>query len=233
MTAPITAMELDALLLSLKVGLVCTVASLPLGIAMGWLLARRQFAGKAVVEGLVQLPLVLPPVVTGYLLLVLFGRQGLIGRWLTEHLGVSFAFDWRGAALASAIVGFPLMVRAIRLAFDAVDPALEQASLTLGRGRWQTFLRISLPLALPGVLTGALLCFARSLGEFGATIVFAGNIEGVTRTLPLAIYTAIQTPEGEAAALRLVMLAVVVSFAAVLTSEWLSRRTSMRRSPTA
>lgn len=214
---------LDALLLSLRVSLVSALCSLPFGVATAWLLARRRFFGKLAVELVVHLPLVLPPVVTGYLLLLLLGGQSWLGRALAR-VGLSFSFSWLGAALAAAVMGFPLLVRAVRLSFESVDPAMEQVSLTLGAGPWRTFWRVTLPLAWPGVITGALLAFARSLGEFGATIVFVGNIAGQTRTLPLAIYTAAQTPGAERRALVLVLLAVALSTAALAASEWSARR---------
>jgi molybdate transport system permease protein len=220
--------EINALLLSLRVAVVCVVISLPPALALSWLLARKHFRGKLLVEGVVHLPLVLPPVVTGYLLLLALGPRGPLGRLLDQTLGFSLAFSWRGAVVASAVVGFPLMVRAIRLSMERVDPRLEQAAATLGSGPWRTFARITLPLSLPGVVTGAVLSFARSLGEFGATIIFVGNIAGETRTLPLAVFTALQLPGGEPQAMRLVVLAVVLSLCALVGSEWSSRRLRQR-----
>jgi molybdate transport system permease protein len=220
--------EINALLLSLRVAVVCVVISLPPALALSWLLARKRFRGKLLVEGVVHLPLVLPPVVTGYLLLLALGPRGPLGRLLEQTFGLSLAFSWRGAAVASAVVGFPLMVRAIRLSMERVDPRLEQAAATLGSGPWRTFARITLPLSLPGVVTGAVLSFARSLGEFGATIIFVGNIAGETRTLPLAVFTALQLPGGEPQAMRLVVLAVVLSLCALVGSEWSSRRLRRR-----
>lgn len=223
MSTTLSANEWEAIFLSLKVGLWCVLISLPGAIFFGWLLARRNFFGKLLVEVVVHLPLVLPPVVTGYLLLRVMGRNGFIGS-LLAHLGIQLSFSWRGAALASAVVGFPLMVRAIRLSIEAVDPKLEEASLTLGHSPLRTFRRITLPLCLPGIAAGSLLSFARSLGEFGATIVFVGNISGETRTLPLAIFTAVQIPNGEAIASRLVIAAVLLATVALAGSELYSRR---------
>ncbi|MFU1477340.1 molybdate ABC transporter permease subunit [Roseovarius sp. C7] len=219
--------ELAALGLSLRVSLWATVLSLPLAVAMAWLLARRDFAGKALLSALVHLPLVLPPVVTGYLLLLAFGRQGWLGGVL-ESVGIVLAFRWTGAALAAAIMGFPLMVRAIRLGFEAVDPRLEEAAATLGAPRAQVFWTVTLPLIAPAVLAGAVLGFAKAMGEFGATITFVANIPGETRTLPSAIYTYLQVPGGEAAALRLLLLSLVVAVGAVLASEVLARRMAKR-----
>ncbi|PVA10445.1 molybdate ABC transporter permease subunit [Pelagivirga sediminicola] len=217
----------DALALSLKVSLVATLFSLPVAIAVAWLLARRRFPGHALVSALVHLPLVLPPVVTGYLLLLTFGRNGAVGG-LLESLGIVFAFRWTGAALAAGVMGFPLMVRAIRLSIEAVDPRLEEAAATLGAGRWAGFARVTLPLIGPGILAGAVMGFAKAMGEFGATITFVANIPGQTQTLPSAIYAFLQVPGGEGAALRLVLLASGVAIGAVLLSEWLARRMAAR-----
>ncbi len=219
--------EWQALILSLKVSFWATVLTLPLALAVAWLLARREFPGKSVLSALVHLPLVLPPVVVGYLLLLTFGRQGAIGGFL-EEIGIVLAFRWTGAALAAGVMGFPLMVRAIRLAFEAVDPRLEAAAETLGAGRAQVFALITLPLIAPGILAGALLGFAKAMGEFGATITFVANIPGETRTLPSAIYTFLQVPGGEEGAIRLLVLSVVVAVGAVLVSEWLARRVARR-----
>lgn len=218
-----TAAELEILALSLKVALWGLAASLPPAVAIAYLLARKRFFGKALVDAVVHLPLVLPPVVVGFALLLLFGTQGPLGRIL-EPLGIVVAFRWTGAALAAAIMGFPLLVRAIRLAFESIDPRLELAARTLGAGRWRAFATVTLPLAFPGVVTGALLSFARCLGEFGATITFVSNIPGQTQTLPLAIYTFTQVPGGEGQALRLAFLSVAISLAALVASEWLVRR---------
>ena len=219
---------LVALVLSLRVSLWATVLSLPFGVAVAWLLARRRFPGHGLVNGLVHLPLILPPVVTGYLLLIAFGRRGVIGHWLHEVLGVTLAFRWTGAVLAAAVMAFPLLVRAIRLSFEAVDPKLEEAAATLGASRLAVFVTVTLPLILPGVLAGAVLAFAKAMGEFGATITFVANIPGETQTLPTAIYTFLQVPGGDATALRLVLLSVAVALAALGLSEWLARRVARR-----
>jgi molybdate transport system permease protein len=224
----LTPEEWEAIHLSLRVAGVATVASLPFGIAIAWLLARGRFPGRAILDGIVHLPLVMPPVVTGYLLLLSFGRRGPIGAFLESTFGIVFAFRWTGAALAAAIMGFPLLVRAIRLSIEAIDPGLESAAATLGANRLVVFLSITLPLMLPGILAGAVLSFARALGEFGATITFVGNIPGVTQTIPTAIYTYTQIPGGETAALRLTVIAVVIAFAALLVSELLSRQVTRR-----
>ena len=221
--------ELTAIVLSLKVAGVAVLASLPLGIAMGWLLARVRFPGKLLLDALLHLPLVLPPVVTGYVLLILFGNQGAIGRFLSDTFGFSFAFRWTGAALACAIMGFPLMVRAIRLSIEAVDRRLEQAAATLGANPWRVFFGMTLPLALPGVIAGAVLAFAKALGEFGATITFVSNIPGETQTLSSAIYGMLQVPGAEAGLWRLTVVAVAISFGAVLLSEWLVHRQRRER----
>ena len=215
--------EWEVLGLSLRVALACVALSLPAAVAVGWLLARRDFRGKILVDGLCHLPLVLPPVVTGYLLLLTFGRRGLLGP-LLDGIGLTLAFDWKGAALASAIVAFPLSLRAVRLAIENVDPRLEGVARTLGAGRVRVFFTVTLRLAAPGLMVGALLAFARSLGEFGATITFVANIAGQTRTIPAAIYTYLNQPGGEDAALRLVWISIAVSLAALLASEWASRR---------
>lgn len=216
--------EIEAILLSLKVAAVAVTFSLPVGIFVAWLLARCQFRGKAILDSIVHLPLVLPPVVIGYLLLVLMGKQGVIGEWLFKWFGISFSFNWKGAALAAAVVAFPLMVRSIRLALEAVDMKLEQAARTLGAGFWRVMFSVTLPLAFPGILAGIVLAFARSLGEFGATITFVSNIPGETRIIPLAMYTLIQMPGKEAEAARLCVISILLSFAALLISEWLIRR---------
>ena len=221
--------EWVAIRLSLKVAVVASLASLPFGIALGWLLARRQFPGKALLDALVHLPLVLPPVVMGYTLLVTLGTQGTIGAFLKEHLGIVFAFRWTGAALACAVMGFPLMVRAIRLSLESADRRLEQAASTLGAGPWRVFFTITLPLAWPGIVAGAVLGFAKALGEFGATITFVSNIPGETQTLSSAIYGLMQVPGGEAGIWRLAAVAVVISLGALLLSEWLVRRHQHRR----
>src|SRR6187402_756627 len=223
-----TAAELEILGLSLKVALVGLAASLPFAIAIAFVLARKDFPGKTLFDAFVHLPLVLPPVVVGFALLVLFGTQGPIGR-LLEPLGIVFAFRWTGAALAAAIMGFPLLVRAIRLAIEAVDTRLELAARTLGASRTRVFFTITLPLAMPGVITGGLLGFARGLGEFGATITFVSNIPGETQTLPLSIYTYTQMPGGDALALRMSVFSVLLSVLALALSEWLARRHGVAR----
>lgn len=216
--------ELTALWLSVKIGLWCTVLIAVPGLLTGWLLARVRFPGKALVDGLVHLPLVLPPVVPGYLLLLLLGRNGPIGRWLFETWGVTLAFTWQGAVVASAIMAFPLMVRAVRLAVTLVEPRLEDAARTLGAGPLRVWLTVTVPLSLPGILTGLVLAFARSLGEFGATVTFVGNVAGETRTLPLAIYTYTQIPGGDGPALRLVIMAILLALLALWASELGARR---------
>jgi molybdate transport system permease protein len=224
----LTPVEIEALRLSLRVGLWSVAASLPLGLAAAFLLARGRFPGKLVVDGLIHLPLVLPPVVVGFALLVLFGRHGAIGAFLYERLGISFAFNWKGAALASAVMGFPLMVRAMRLSLELVDRRLEQAARTLGAGPIRVFLTVTLPLMGPGILSGIILAFARSISEFGATITFVSNIPGETSTLPLALYTLTQVPGGDAAAWRLALLSVALAMAALVISELLARRLGRR-----
>ncbi len=224
----ITPTEWTAIRLSLRVATVATLVATPLGIALAWLLARRNFWGKSFLDALIHLPLVLPPVVTGYLLLLTFGRRGLVGGWLAEHLGIVFAFRWTGAALACGVMAFPLLVRPMRLSIEAVDQKLEQAAETLGAAPFRVFLTVTLPLALPGVLAGRVLGFAKAIGEFGATITFVSNIPGETQTISSAIYSLIQTPEGDAAALRLVMVSVIIALAALVGSEWFARRATQR-----
>jgi molybdate transport system permease protein len=220
--------EVDALLLTLRVALWATVASLPFGLGAAWLLARRQFFGKTLIDGVIHLPLVVPPVVVGFVLLVLLGRQGPIGGWLFDWFGVTIAFTWRGAAIAAAVMAFPLMVRAMRLSFEAADQRLETAARTLGAGPVRVFATVTLPQIAPGILTGVVLAFARSLGEFGATITFVSNIPGETRTLSLAIFTLSQTPGAEAAIVRLAVISVVIALAALVASEVLARRIGRR-----
>ena len=219
--------EWQAVRLSLWVGLVATLVSLPLGILTAYALARWSFPGKQILNGIVHLPLILPPVVTGYLLLVTFGRRGSVGQWL-ETVGIVFSFRWTGAALAAAIMAFPLMVRAIRLAIEAVDPRLEAAAGTLGASPAWVFATVTLPLILPGVLAGSILAFAKAIGEFGATITFVSNIPGQTQTVPSAIYALLQAPGGEAAAGRLVLVSITVAMTALLLSEVLARRVARR-----
>ena len=224
-----TADELDAIQLSLKVAAWATLCTLPLGILVAWILARGRFFGKTLLDAMVHLPLVMPPVVTGYLLLLAFGRRGPAGAWLEDTLGIVFAFNWTGAALACAVMGFPLMVRAIRLSIEAVDEGLELAAATLGAHRGWVFATVTLPLALPGIIAGAVLCFAKALGEFGATITFVSNIPGVTQTLPTAIFTYTQVPGGDAPALRLTAVSIAISLVALVVSEWLARRVRSAR----
>ena len=224
----LTPLETEALGLSLTVALWAVVISLPFGLAVAWLLARYEFFGKTLLNVVLRLPMVLPPVVIGFVLLMLCGRQCPLGRWLYDSFGITLPFTWEGAALAAAIMAFPLMVRAMRLSIEAVDRKLETAARTLGAGRFNVFLTITLPLILPGILAGAVLAFARSLGEFGATITFVSNIPGETRTLPLALYSLIQTPGGEAGALRLVVLSILLSLAALGVSEAMARRLRAR-----
>jgi len=220
--------EWTAVELSLRVSIVATAFAVPFGIAIGWLLARKNFWGKTVLDGLVHLPLVLPPVVTGYLLLISFGRRGPIGEFLYDYFGIVFSFRWTGAALSCGVMGFPLMIRPIRLALEAIDRRLEDAAATLGANNVLVFFTVTLPLALPGVIAGVVLCFARALGEFGATITFVSNIPGETQTISAAIYTLTQVPGGDAAAARLVLLSIVLAFAALFAAEWLGRRATIR-----
>lgn len=216
-------LEIEALRLSLRVACWSVAGSLPFGLLAAWLLARRRFPGKVLLDALVHLPLVVPPVVIGYALLLLFGRNGPVGAWLYDTFGFTVAFTWQGAALASAVMAFPLMVRAMRLSLEAVDRKLEAAARTLGATPADVLFTVTLPLMAPGILAGAVLAFARSLGEFGATITFVSNIPGETRTLPIAIYSLTQTPGGEAAALRMAILSVLLALAALLASELLAR----------
>ncbi|MBP2196944.1 molybdate ABC transporter permease subunit [Erwiniaceae bacterium L1_54_6] len=215
--------EWQAVFLSLRVSCVAVLCSLPFGILMAWILARCQFPGKTLLDSLIHLPLVLPPVVVGYLLLISLGRRGFIGQWLYDWFGISFAFSWRGAVIAAAVIAFPLMVRAIRLALEGVDTRLEQAARTLGAGRWRVFFTITLPLTFPGIIVGTVLAFARSLGEFGATITFVSNIPGETRTIPSAMFTLIETPGAENAAARLCAVAILLALLSLVASELLAR----------
>jgi molybdate transport system permease protein len=220
--------EWTAVWLSIRIATVATLCALPFGVAIAWLLARKNFWGKALLDGVVHLPLVLPPVVTGYLLLIWFGRKGPVGAILDQYFGIVFSFRWTGAALACGVMAFPLLVRAIRLSFEAIDRRLEDAASTLGANRMWVFLTVTLPLALPGVIAGLVLCFAKALGEFGATITFVSNIPGETQTISAAIYTLTQVPGGDAAAFRLVIVAVVIALVALIASEWFARRAGMR-----
>ena len=224
--------EWAAVRLSLLVATTATAASLPFGVAVAWLLARRQFWGKSLIDTLVHLPLIMPPVVTGYLLLLTFGRRTPIGAFLADEFGIVFSFRWTGAALACAVMGFPLMVRAIRLSIEAVDTRLEAAAGTLGANPLQVFATVTLPLCLPGVIAGAILCFAKSMGEFGATITFVSSIPGETQTLPSLIYALTQVPGGDTGALRLTLVSIAISMLALLGSEVLARRVGVRRTAT-
>jgi len=217
-----------AVQLSLRVAAVSTVVALPFGIAIATLLARKEFWGKALLDAMVLLPLVLPPVVTGYLLLIVFGRRAPVGAFLADHFGIVFSFRWTGAALACGIMAFPLMVRAIRLSIEAIDTRLEDAAATLGANRIWRFATVTLPLALPGIIAGAILSFTRALGEFGATITFVSNIPGETQTISAAIYTLTQVPSGDADALKLVIVSVIISLVALIAAEWLARRATAR-----
>jgi len=217
-----------AVQLSLRIAAVSTVVALPFGVAIAYLLARKSFWGKSLLDAVVHLPLVLPPVITGYLLLITFGRKAPVGAFLADHFGIVFSFRWTGAALACGIMAFPLMVRAIRLSIEAIDRRLEDAAATLGANRAWRFLTVTLPLALPGVIAGMMLAFARALGEFGATITFVSNIPGETQTISAAIYTLTQVPGGDRAALSLVIVAVIISLAALVASEWFARRAAAR-----
>ena len=219
--------ELNVLLLSLKVSFWATACSLPIGLIVAWILARYEFPGKMLVDGLVHLPLVLPPVVVGYLLLVTLNPNGTIGRILSQA-GIEIGFTWIGASVAAAIMAFPLMVRAMRLAFEMIDQSLELAARTLGASPFRMLFHISIPLAMPGIMTGTILAFARCLGEFGATITFVSNIPGETRTLPLAVYTLTQTPDGEAAAFRLVVISILIALIALAISEIITRKAKAR-----
>jgi molybdate transport system permease protein len=217
-----------AVQLSLRVAVVATVVALPFGIAIAYVLARKSFWGKSLLDAVVHLPLVLPPVVTGYLLLITLGRRAPVGAWLADHLGIVFSFRWTGAALACGVMAFPLVVRPIRLSIEAIDARLEDAAATLGaNGFWKLF-TVTLPLALPGIIAGAMLGFAKALGEFGATITFVSNIPGETQTISAAIYTLTQVPDGDRAAMQLVIVAIIISFAALIASEWFARRAAAR-----
>ena len=220
--------EWMAVELSLRVGVVATLVATPIAIALAWALARHEFWGKSIIDAAIHLPLVLPPVVTGYLLLLTFGKRGLVGAWLYDHLGIVFAFRWTGAALACGVMSFPLLVRPIRLSIEAIDRRLEQAASTLGASPWKVFATVTLPLALPGILAGMVLGFAKAIGEFGATITFVSNIPGETQTISSAIYSLISTPDGDVAALRLVIVSVAIAMAALVASEIFARQ-AMRR----
>lgn len=220
----ITYQQWQAVRLSIWVSVVAVIISLPFGVALAWLLARKRFLGKTLVEVLVNLPLVMPPVVTGYLLLVLFGRRGGLGQWLDQRLGIQIIFDWKGAAIASAVMAFPLMVRAIRISLASIDPRLEQAARTLGAGRLDTFFTVTLPLARRGIIAGCVLAFARSIGEFGATIMIAGSIPGRTRTIPLEIYALLESPGGGDQVAGLIVISILIAAAALVVGEILERK---------
>jgi len=226
----LTPEEISALYLSAKVGLFATLVNLPFAIFVAWILARYEFRLKVILESLLQLPMILPPVVLGYLLLILFGNRGIVGQFLSEW-GIQLAFNWKGAVIASMVVAFPLMVQPIRLSFQLINQQLEQIAQTLGASPIQAFFSISLPLALPGVLIGSILCFSRSLGEFGATITFVGNIPDETRTVPIAIYSLLQQPDGESIAMRLVLLSVGLAFAALVANHLILKRYQQRLTP--
>ncbi|TMX31609.1 molybdate ABC transporter permease subunit [Vibrio rotiferianus] len=223
-----TELEYQALILSLKVGAYAVVWLIPLGIALAWLLSRKEFIGKSTLDSLIHLPLVLPPVVIGYLLLISLGRQGVIGSWLYEHFELVFSFNWKGAVVACIVVALPLMVRSVRLSLDNVDPKLEHAASTLGASPLKVFLTITLPLTIPGIITGTMLSFARSLGEFGATISFVSNIPGETQTIPLAMYNFIETPGAEMEAARLCIISIGLALSTLMISEWLNRKAAAR-----
>ncbi len=225
----ITPAEATAILLSIKVAVLSTVIAFPITLCIGWLLARKDFVGKSLAEGILHLPLVMPPVTTGYLLMLFFGTRGLVGGWLFETFGIRLAFNQSAAVLAAIVVSFPLMTRSIRTSMEMIDPAMEAASNTLGVSPFMTFFRVSLPLALPGVISGLVLGFARALGEFGATITFAGNIEGETRTIPMAVYAYMQTPGKEKATLRLVLISVIISLAAMILAEYLNKKANRKK----
>jgi len=216
--------EIQAIWLSVKVAVYCSIVSIPLALALGYVMARRNFYGKSAVESLIHLPLVMPPVTTGYLLLLLFGVKGFLGKWLLAAFGLRISFTFSAAVIASVFVSFPLIVRSVQTAMEMVDPGLEDASRILGAGKLKTFFKVTVPLSMPGIVSGTILAFARSLGEFGATITFAGNIVGETQTLPLAIYAYMQVPGQENATLRLVMVSVIISFIAMGLSEWYVKR---------
>ena len=224
----LTDVEIDALKLSLQVSLWAVAISLPVGILIAWILARKNFPGKNILDGIIHLPLVIPPVVTGYLLLVILGRNGFVGALLYKYTGIVLTFNWKGAVLAAAVMAFPLLVRSVRLSIEGVDQGFEAAASTLGAGPLRVFFTVTLPLIIPGILTGMILAFARSLGEFGATITFVSNIQGQTQTIPLALYTFTQVPNGEIGAMRLCILSIIIAMAALLCSEITSRRFSAR-----
>jgi molybdate transport system permease protein len=224
----VSELEYQALMLSLKVGTYAVVWLIPIGVALAWLLSRKEFIGKSILDSLIHLPLVLPPVVIGYLLLISLGRQGYLGGWLYEHFGLIFSFNWKGAVIACIVVALPLMVRSVRLSLDTVDPKLEHAASTLGASPLKVFVTITLPLTIPGIITGTMLSFARSLGEFGATISFVSNIPGETQTIPLAMYNFIETPGAEMEAARLCIISIALALSTLMISEWLNRKAAAR-----
>ncbi|EGA70811.1 molybdate ABC transporter permease protein [Vibrio sinaloensis DSM 21326] len=224
----LTDYEIEALLLSLKVASYTILWLIPIGIGLAWLLAKKSFVGKSLLDSLVHLPLVLPPVVIGYLLLISMGRQGFIGQWLYERFDLVFSFNWKGAVIACIVVALPLMVRSIRLSLESVDHKLEQAAATLGASPFKVFFTVTLPLIIPGIITGTMLSFARSLGEFGATISFVSNIPGETQTIPLAMYSFIETPGAESDAMRLCVISIIIALASMMASEWLARYSNRR-----
>ncbi len=225
---PFNPAEWQAIALSLKVSSLATFVSLPVAILAAYALARGRFPGRSLLDGLIHLPLIVPPVVTGFTLLILFGRKGVLGSFLEQNFGLVFSFRWTGAALAAAVMGFPLLVRPIRLALEQIDTRLEQAASTLGAAPWKVFATVTLPLALPGILAGGVLAFAKALGEFGATITFVSNIPGETQTIPAAIYAYAESPGGDAGAFRLALVSVALAFAALMASEVLARRSHLR-----
>ncbi len=227
----ISGVEWQVIALSLRVGFVAVAATLPVAYALAWVLARRNFPGKLLLDGAVHLPLVLPPVVTGWLLLLAFAPAGPLGHMIEVAAGGTVLFHWSGAAIAAGVMALPLMVRAIRLGIESVDVRMDGVARTLGSGRWGSFARVTLPLSLPGILAGVVLGFARALGEFGATITFVSNVPGETRTLPIAIYSLLQTPGGEGAVLRLAVISVILSLGALVASEWIARRARVQRAP--
>lgn len=216
--------EYLAIWISLKVAVICTLISIPFSLFFGWILARKQFPGKSIIEGIIHLPMVMPPITTGYILLLLLGTNGAIGKYLNEWFGIQIAFSFYAVVIASVLVSMPLMIRSIRTSIEMVDPALEQTSMTLGYNSFSTFFKVTLPLAMPGVLSGSVLCFARSLGEFGATVTFAGNIQGKTQTIALAVYEHMQIPNHEAITLRLVIVSALLSLIAMIGAEYLNRK---------
>jgi molybdate transport system permease protein len=227
----VTPAEWSAIMISLKVSCISTLVAFPVAVATGWMLARNRFFGKSVIEGILHLPLVMPPVTTGFLLLLIFGTQGYLGGWLYKNFNIRLAFNQTAAVMAAIVVSFPLMTRSMRTAIEMVDPRMEAASRTLGVSPFGTFMRITFPLALPGIISGTVLGFARALGEFGATITFAGNIEGETRTIPMAVYSYMQTPGKESATLRLVFISALIALFAMILAEYLNKQVRKSQAP--